>query len=377
MPEERLRVLVIGTLPPIIGGASVLLQQLVDGLRAREDVDPVVLDTGGIRGGGLKGVFRFLRLMGRVLGHVRRVQVVALHAASGGMLILGPLLRAVTWAARRPFVLRSFGGTYYPDRFGPLRRAVIRLLVHRVDLFLVETRAMIRIARAEGITRVAWYPNSRSAGATSAPDRPPGPCRRLVYLGQVRPYKGIAQLIAAGERMDHDIDVYGPFWDGLSEQTFQGCRRVHYRGEVPPAQVVDVLRSYDVLVLPTYFPREGYPGVVLEAYRAGLPVIASRTGAIPEIVDDTCGILVTPRDVDELHAAMKALVEDESRYQALRQGVLAKRQMFDADLWTERFVDYCRQLARSGVVRPAPDDSPGSAGAGEAPADRRGTRGVL
>jgi len=180
------------------------------------------------------------------------------------------------------------------------------------------------------------------------PAREAPSCRRFVFLSLVRPTKGIHELIAAGERLGKEIiiDVYGPFFDGLTEEVFKGLQRVRYRGVVAPGKAISVLRDYDALVLPTYWQGEGYPGIVIEAFAAGIPVVTTRWKCIPEIVDDSCGILVEPRNPDALHDALKTLARDDRLYARLCEGARCKRKLFDSRIWTDRFVEYCMDLVR-------------------------------
>jgi glycosyltransferase involved in cell wall biosynthesis len=104
------------------------------------------------------------------------------------------------------------------------------------------------------------------------------------------------------------------------------------------------MKNYDALVMPTKMPTEGYPGAIVEAFAAGIPILATKCGAIPEIVDDSCGILVEPKDAEALFRAMKALVEDEALYARLCEGSRSKREAFSSKFWTARFVEYCRQV---------------------------------
>jgi glycosyltransferase involved in cell wall biosynthesis len=89
-----------------------------------------------------------------------------------------------------------------------------------------------------------------------------------------------------------------------------------------------VLQAYDVFVLPSV--AEGLPGALLEAMAAGLPVIASRVGGVPEILSTPeLGTMVSPRSVDDLASAMIALyrASEEKRDEigkALRERVLEK-----------------------------------------------------
>jgi glycosyltransferase involved in cell wall biosynthesis len=171
----------------------------------------------------------------------------------------------------------------------------------------------------------------------------------------VRPTKGIGEVIEAAERFGDEVsvDVYGPFLDGLTEDIFQGRKRVRYHGILPSDNVVDTLRGYDALLLPTYWRGEGYPGIIVEAYIAGIPVITTKWAAVPEIVDESCGLLIEPRDVDALHAAMQSLVDDPALLDRLRTGAIAKRSFFDSAVWTQKFVDYCHELApRTAIASP-------------------------
>ena len=115
---------------------------------------------------------------------------------------------------------------------------------------------------------------------------------------------------------------------GIQESvTFLG-----HRHDIP-----EVLKAYDVFVLSSV--AEGLPGALLEAMATGLPVIASRVGGVPEILNNSgLGTMVSPHSVDELASAMKGLYRtpEEKRYEigkALKERVLeefSKEKMISA-----------------------------------------------
>jgi glycosyltransferase involved in cell wall biosynthesis len=94
-----------------------------------------------------------------------------------------------------------------------------------------------------------------------------------------------------------------------------------FRSDIP-----EILKAYDVFVLPSI--AEGLPGALLEAMAAGIPVIASRVGGVPEILNSPdLGVMVSPSAVDELSMAMKQLrsmdeIGRDELGKALRQRVL-------------------------------------------------------
>jgi len=157
--------------------------------------------------------------------------------------------------------------------------------------------------------------------------------------------KGLSLLVNVASQMPDDvsIDAYGTFWDDMTEGDFKGTR-VRYCGALEPENVMPTMAGYDALVLPTLYDSEGYPGVILEAYGAGIPVIASRVGGIPEIVDETSGILIPKGDEEALKDAMMTWVTSQDSYLKALGGVTLKREDFSCDRWTRQFADWCREL---------------------------------
>jgi glycosyltransferase involved in cell wall biosynthesis len=91
--------------------------------------------------------------------------------------------------------------------------------------------------------------------------------------------------------------------------------RYHYIG--PRSDVPDVLRSLDILVLPSERDKEAFPRIVVEAMASGLPVLATAVAGVPEaVVDGETGLLVDPDDFDGFVDALRRLVADEE----LRRG---------------------------------------------------------
>ena len=159
--------------------------------------------------------------------------------------------------------------------------------------------------------------------------RLPAGCATLTLVGQVTAYHGDASY---ARRLD----------------AFAGIPGLNLRGPVSHDEIPGVLADADVLVVPSIW-EENSPLVIGEAFLAGVPVVASRTGGIPEAVTDGVnGLLVAPGSVDELHRALARLVDDPRLLPRLRSGVPEVRRL-DED------VDATRGLYRVlvGANRPA------------------------
>jgi glycosyltransferase involved in cell wall biosynthesis len=111
--------------------------------------------------------------------------------------------------------------------------------------------------------------------------------------------------------------------------------------------VQDILAGSDVLALPSQW--EGFGLVLLEAMNAGLPVVGTRRGAIPEVViDGETGLLVPPRDPEALATALIRMLRDPERARSMgRAGLSRLRREFDMDravrAHDELYVDRLRE----------------------------------
>jgi glycosyltransferase involved in cell wall biosynthesis len=254
-------------------------------------------------------------------------------------------------------MVRTFGGVPFLREYRGIRHALTYWVLKRADVYLAETKAQVTMALSHGIEKVRWFPNSRPMPVPHSPTNPR--CTRFVFCSHVKPSKGILEIIEAAEQLNSDVvvDIYGTFHDGMTEEVFQGSQVVKYRGILDPDQVVPTLRQYDALLLPTYFEGEGYPGIIVDAYRAGLPVIATRWQAIPELLDESAGILVEPRSAPALRTAMRRLIDDSNLFRTLRAGAAKAAQRFSLDFWGPRFIELCAALPTHGPLPSDPDST--------------------
>jgi glycosyltransferase involved in cell wall biosynthesis len=153
-----------------------------------------------------------------------------------------------------------------------------------------------------------------------------GPGRYFLYLGRLSPEKGVATLLAAWRRSSARLLVVG---DGPAAQALRGDApaNVEFRPTVSPAEVPVLIREARALLLPSLW-YEAQPRVILEAYAAGVPVLASDLGALPEAVEHDSGLLVPPGDAEAWSDAVERLSDDR---ESTRLGEGAWR------LWRDRY----------------------------------------
>lgn len=124
-----------------------------------------------------------------------------------------------------------------------------------------------------------------------------------LFVGRLTPEKGVDLLLnaweAIGARLALKIAGDGPLARGIAEHTV-GNGAVQWLGHRTPAEIRELMRRAYVLVVPSRW-YEGFPMVVLEAFAAGLPVITSAIGGLPELVTPgRTGLHFRPGDMNDL-----------------------------------------------------------------------------
>ena len=154
----------------------------------------------------------------------------------------------------------------------------------------------------------------------------------LLFVGAIRRIKGVHLLLRAYAAMKRPpplvlIGYRGPEDEALPRALPPG---VTFLENVPHASVMAAWRRSRVGIVPS-ISRDSSPTVVLEAMASGTPLIASRIGGIPDLVEDgVSGILVPPDDEDALRAALERVLSDETLAERLRAGGQARAAEFTA-----------------------------------------------
>jgi len=153
------------------------------------------------------------------------------------------------------------------------------------------------------------------------PTRPRVPGRILTMATADQPMKGIATLLEAFAKLrtERDVElilVTQPKPGGRTEKLIDKLSitdAVRFVSGISDAELVELMGSAEVACVPSLY--EGFSLPTAELMACATPLIASRAGAIPEVVgpDGLCADLVTPGDVGELEAALAALLDDPQR----------------------------------------------------------------
>ncbi len=208
---------------------------------------------------------------------------------------------------------------YYPKQTR-IGRSFIRFALQACDsLIAVSNESARQLRDLTGRTEIFVIPNAIDTSVFGDVDRTRTGPVKLLFVGAMGKLKGERDLVDAMATLKkRGVDIRATFL-GYGGEGLKGyCREravdglVEHIGPVSLTERIDFFRSSDIFVLPTY--AEAMPMSVIEAMAAGLPVISTMVGGIPELIDDGVdGLLYKAGDVRALAGHIEALAADSKQ----------------------------------------------------------------
>ncbi|WP_246843945.1 glycosyltransferase family 4 protein [Hydrocoleum sp. CS-953] len=153
---------------------------------------------------------------------------------------------------------------------------------------------------------------------------------KIVFLGRLTEDKGWKFTLDAFVRLQQLVNIEnisiiivgdGPMRDEISNRLAQATNLVYLLGRVPPENVPNILKNSDFHV--TASEKETRGLTVLEAFAAGIPVVAPQAGGVTENIEDgKNGLLFTPGNQESFCEKLKLLIEDSNL--RIKMGINAK-----------------------------------------------------
>ncbi|MDI9468639.1 MAG: glycosyltransferase [Bacillota bacterium] len=226
--------------------------------------------------------------------------------AHNGVRVFVPLFTSI--ARRHPHLSLSYVvvGGWLPDLVARHPRLLRDLKGFRA--ILVETTVMLNRLQEMGLENVRILRNMRrftplNEEALVYPQTAPW---RFAIFSRLNEQKGITDAIDAvlqvNRRLVHEgeaeaevwLDIYGPVEESYRDAFHAALKRaeaewpgtIRWQGEIPSEKAIETLAGHFALLFPTRYPTEGIPGSIIDAYAAGLPVLASRWQAFSDVVEE-------------------------------------------------------------------------------------------
>jgi glycogen synthase len=305
-------------------------------------------------------VRRFRQLYGpqaAVIAPLLAVQADVVHVHLGEDLAVLPIGVAAAKFHRLPLVLTVHTSLRHTLAVSDLRSAVLKTLggpierwgEHSAEAVLVITPRLYKLLASEGIeeNRIHLIPPGVSPSLFEGPFEDPfaGVGKpRVLFVGRLAPQKGVSTLVAAaGLLEDPSARVLlvgdGPERRALERQAerLSVGDRLRFEGFLAHEWLPAAMAHAELLVLPSLYEELGT--VLLEAMQAGLPVVASKTGGIPDVIEDGVnGMLVPPGEPEALARAIDRILADRDLARRLSEGAQQRAKDYDWEVLAERIL---------------------------------------
>jgi glycosyltransferase involved in cell wall biosynthesis len=208
---------------------------------------------------------------------------------------------------------------YLPGRF---TKITSKPILHNADAVLALTEDMRQ--KMKGIVDREIFVVPNGINLEQFTDRSPIIVREkgqknILFVGRLHPVKGVQYLIRAMKRVLEEIPdgMLILVGDGEERGNLEALsvqlgvqKSVQFVGVVPHEKVHSYMQQADVFVLPSL--SEGFPGVILEAMACGLPVVVTRVGGIPDIIENGVnGYIAETKSPDEIAEKILILLQND------------------------------------------------------------------
>jgi len=332
-------ILLIGPLtnkntPSLSGGAVVLFENLLEQI-IKQNIKYSVIDTNKKNYSNI--IVAYLSIICQIFIKQFNTNHISLHS-SRDYIVFAPFILLFCKIFNKKCSLRKFGGEAFEhfSNASGIKKIILNYIFKNIDYLFLEMKYLVSSFKPVN-NNTFWFPNVRNENNIINKERKYS--KKFIFISQVKYEKGIDEIINAFQVLDinYSIDIYGPIVDKrYSQNTFEDFKNINYRGALNADKVLPILNDYDVLILPTFYDGEGYPGIIIEGYSVGKPVISTNWKGIVEIVENNkTGLLIEPKNTEELISSIKYFTIDN--YPEFSKNAKEKFKEFNSEYQTEVF----------------------------------------
>jgi glycogen synthase len=310
-----------------------------------------------------------------VLAPILAARADVVHVHLGEDLAVLPVGAAAARLHRLPLVLTVHTSLRHTLAVSDLRSAILKTLggpierwgEHSADAVLAITPRLFRLLVSDGVEadRVHLIPPGVNPSLFEGPFEDPfsGVGRpRVLFVGRLAPQKGVRALVAAAGLLEDESAQVLLVGDGPERPALQREAerlgvggRLHFVGFLAHDRLPAVMSHADLLVLPSLYEELGT--VLLEAMQAGLPIVASKTGGIPDVIEDGVnGMLVPPGDPKAIALAIDRLLANRDLARRLSEGTQEGGKDYDWEVLAGRVLRVYRGVTAGRLAPGGPRD---------------------
>lgn len=274
----------------LLNGQTIKTKILCSELEKKFGVDEVAkVDT---YGGGKRFLSMFLGLF---MAMVQCKNVIILPAYKGVRVIAPFVVKANCFTKRRIHYV-VIGG-WLPKFLSD--KPILSRNLKRFDHIYVETSKIKEEMDDLGFCNVSVMPNFKDISILKPEDMEYhySPPYKLCIFSREITNEEIEDIVYAIEQFNtekrlilYKLDIYGSIDSNYAEGFYKLCQQfptyIRYMGSIDYDKRIEILQNYFALIIPTHYFTEDIPGIIIDAYSAGVPIIASRWESFTDIVDE-------------------------------------------------------------------------------------------
>lgn len=215
----------------------------------------------------------------------------------------------------------------------------------------VETNSMKMSLEKRNIQNCEVMPNFKRLNIVKVQENVYNEPYRFCIFSRVMKEKGIEDAISAINEINCEskttkceLDIYGRIDDTYKERfekIMKNCTSsIKYKGTVPFDKSAETLKDYYALLFPTYWHGEGFPGTIVDAFAASLPVIATDWSCNGEIIiNKENGILYPNSEIPDLKTAINWLVSSSDVMSIMKRKCTENAIKYQPDMYIKRIIE--------------------------------------
>lgn len=287
------------------------------------------------------GIADYREAIKQTLSRLKEEQYDVLHLCTSASISLAKDIVVLRMAKRkdvRTVVHFHFGRVPELSQQQNWEWKLLQKVVKLADVVVTMDKRSFTTLKGRGFNNIYYLPNPLSQSIINQIEQESASVemveRKLSFVGQVIPTKGIYELVEACKGIANiKLHIFGKVFNNEVREKMQEIAAngdwLVFEGEVDHWQVIRELLSTDIFVLPTY--TEGFPNVILESMACGCAIATTSVGAIPEMLDmasaEPCGLCCEPKDVEGLRRNIQYFLDHP--FEARQYGERAVKRVND------------------------------------------------
>ncbi|MCL6247804.1 glycosyltransferase [Acinetobacter sp. ANC 4945] len=328
---SRNMILVIGYFGKMnnqIDGQTIRTNSIYNLIKERSDSEVIFFDTQSFKNNKLS-ILKMIFL-------ICKSKVIFDIAAHGNLKYLFPLIFILCFFLKKKLNYVAVGGWLFDFIENmPIHK---KLLMKTQNVFVQTENLCIKL-KENNFTNVRLLNNFRLTNFQRKIVRN-NRINKIVFMARIHEMKGVDVIFQLGHKLiemgytNIVIDLYGPIHHEYEKSFLKNLKNssINYGGIVDPLNVYDVLENYDLMVFPTKYFTEGFPGSILDAYISGIPVIASDWMNAHEFIVDKCtGYIVEFNNPAAFIEKVIWLIENPDNLLLLDANIIQKSKQYSSD----------------------------------------------